>query len=148
MSTEDKVGLALRALDVASRADLVRQWRRLYRSEPPRYASLDFMRRAVVYAVQEQALGGLPKCAQRKLLAIAGGRQPAGATPAIRIKPGTRLLREWSGTTHEVLVTDKGFVWEGMTYRSLSAVASTITGAKWSGQRFFGLVRGRGGQDG
>ena len=147
MSTEDRVGPALRALETASRADLMKQWRRLYRAEPPRYASLDFMRRAVAYALQEQALGGLPRSAQRELLAIAAGRPSSGAT-TIRIKPGTRLLREWSGTTHEVLVTDKGFVWEGTTFRSLSAVASTITGAKWSGQRFFGLVRGRGGENG
>ena len=145
MSSESKVGPALRALDAASRAELMRQWRRLYRSEPPRYASLDFLGRAVAYAVQEQALGGLPKSAQRQLLAIAAGQPSTGATTAIKIKPGTRLLREWRGTTHEVLATDKGFVWEGTTYRSLSAVATTITGAKWSGQRFSGLKRGRGG---
>jgi hypothetical protein len=148
MPSESKVGPALRALEGASRADLMRQWRRLYRSEPPRYASLDFLRRAVAYAVQEQALGGLPKPAQRELLAIAAGRPSTGATAAIKIKPGIRLLREWRGTTHEVLVTDKGFVWDGTTYRSLSAVAATITGAKWSGHRFFGLKRGRGGENG
>jgi len=143
MSREDKIKQALQALEVATRADLVAHWRRLYRSEPPRYASVDFMRRAIAYVLQEMAFGGLSKAVQRELMAIAAGRQDAGSTNAIRIKPGTKLLREWHGKTHEVLATDAGFVWEGTTYRSLSAVASTIAGVKWSGHRFFGLVKRR-----
>ena len=53
--------------------------------------------------------------------------------------PGTRLLREWNGRQHFVEVVDKGFVFDGKTYRSLSAIARRITGAHWSGPRFFGL---------
>jgi hypothetical protein len=95
----------------------------------------------------ERELGGLPAAAQRELLSIAKGTQSAATSSKIKIKPGTKLLREWDGNTHEVLVTDKGFVWKGTTYGSLSAVAFAITGAKWSGQRFFGLLKVRGGQD-
>jgi hypothetical protein len=148
MSKDDKVEQALRELDKASRGTLVAQWRRHYRSEPPRYASVEFMRQAIAYAIQERELGGLPAAAQRELLAIAKGTQSAGTSSKIKIKPGTKLLREWDGNTHEVLVTDKGFVWNGTTYGSLSAVAMAITGAKWSGQRFFGLLKRRGGLDG
>lgn len=104
------------------------------------------MRQAIAYAIQECELGGLPASAQRELLAIAKGTQSAATSSKIKIKPGTKLLREWDGSTHEVLVTDKGFVWNGATYGSLSAVAMAITGAKWSGQRFFGLLKKRGGQ--
>lgn len=146
MSKDDKVGQALRELDKASRGTLVAQWRRHYRSEPPRYASVEFMRQAIAYAIQERELGGLPAAAQRELLAIAKGTQSAGTSSKMKIKPGTKLLREWDGNTHEVLVTDKGFVWNGTTYGSLSSVAMAITGAKWSGQRFFGLLKKRGGQ--
>ena len=145
MSKDDKVGQALRELEKASRGTLVAQWRRHYRSEPPRYASVEFMRQAIAYAIQERELGGLPASAQRELLAVAKGTQSAGTSSKIKIKPGTKLLREWDGNTHEVLVTDKGFVWNGTTYGSLSAVAMAITGAKWSGQRFFGLLKKRGG---
>ena len=53
--------------------------------------------------------------------------------------PGTRLLREWNGRQHFVEVVDKGFIFDGKTYRSLSAIARRITGAHWSGPRFFGL---------
>jgi hypothetical protein len=60
-------------------------------------------------------------------------------SPAIPVRPGTRLMREWNGRMHLVDVTDNGFVFDGKTYRSLSAIARRITGAHWSGPRFFGL---------
>jgi hypothetical protein len=45
--------------------------------------------------------------------------------------------------TYEVLVLDDGFSWQGIHYRSLSAVARKITGTPWSGPLFFGLKRNR-----
>jgi hypothetical protein len=53
-------------------------------------------------------------------------------------KPGTRLIREWRGQTHEVTVLDEGYEWQGVRYRSLSPIARAITGSRWSGPRFFG----------
>ena len=147
MSKDDKVGQALRELEQASRGTMVAQWRRHYRSEPPHYSSVDFMRQAIAYAIQQRELGSLPASVQRELIAIAKGAQSTVISAKIKIKPGTKLLREWDGNTHEVLVTDNGFVWNGTTYGSLSAVAMAITGAKWSGRRFFGLLKARGGQD-
>lgn len=65
------------------------------------------------------------------------------ADPAapLRARPaaGTRLVREWNGRMHVVEVTDDSFVWDGKSYRSLSAIAKRITGAHWSGPRFFNL---------
>lgn len=55
------------------------------------------------------------------------------------LSAGARLLRDWNGRTHVVDVTELGFLFEGRTYRSLSAIARQITGAQWSGPRFFGL---------
>ena len=52
---------------------------------------------------------------------------------------GTRLLREWQGRVHEVLILDKGVEYRGKAWPSLSAVAREITGTRWSGPRFFGL---------
>ncbi len=148
MTGERQLSQALRALRAASREELIRQWRRFYRSEPLRYASCEFLVRAISYAMQEQEFGGLRTPARRELLAIAKGEPVSAQTSQIRIKPGARLLREWHGTTHEVLVTDQGFVWDGATYRSLSAIAFAITGTKWNGHRFFGLVKARGGANG
>jgi len=65
------------------------------------------------------------------------GDIPVAQMPALL--PGTRLVREWNGRTHIVDVGDNGFVFDGKTYRSLSAIAKRITGTHWSGPRFFGL---------
>lgn len=56
-----------------------------------------------------------------------------------KLMPGARLLRNWNGRTHSVDVTESGYLYEGKTYRSLSAIARQITGSHWSGPRFFGL---------
>jgi hypothetical protein len=96
---------------------------------------------AIAYRVQEQVLGGLQPELRRQLRATAGrarhGGEPALAAP--RLKPGTKLLRDWQGHTHEVLVSDQGFVWQQVRYRSLSQIARAITGTRWSGPVFFGL---------
>jgi hypothetical protein len=56
------------------------------------------------------------------------------------LKAGTRLVREWHGVTHSVLVQAQGFEWNGQRYPSLTIIAHKITGAHWSGPRFFGLT--------
>lgn len=54
--------------------------------------------------------------------------------------PGTILTRYFKGIKHEVLVNDDDtFTYNGDRYKSLSAIASQITGTKVSGVFFFGL---------
>ncbi len=65
------------------------------------------------------------------------GQIDVGHLPPVKL--GTRLIREWKGTTHEVIVTRDGFIYRAEQYRSLSQIARLITGARWSGPRFFGL---------
>ena len=36
-------------------------------------------------------------------------------------------------------VVDRGFVYKGETFVSLSEIARNITGTRWNGPRFFGL---------
>ena len=55
------------------------------------------------------------------------------------MKPGTRLVREWRGVTRTVLVHADGVEWNQRRYKSLTVIAREITGARWSGPRFFGL---------
>ena len=146
MASHTKLYERLRALENASRVELVEEWHRVFKSDPPRYASPKFMAQGIAYALQERAFGGLPLAIQRQLSSIANGEPMQAKSP--KIKPGTRLLREWHGTTHEVMATDKGYVWNGTTYRSLTAIARTITGTQWNGPVFFGLKRKRGAKDG
>ncbi|MGI4876240.1 MAG: DUF2924 domain-containing protein [Janthinobacterium lividum] len=131
----------LAALATMSPAQLRAEWRRVYRRSPPRLTP-DLLARGIAYRVQERGGGTLPLTIARQLDQIAkrltSGDDPA-AKPVIRLKPGTRLVRRWNGTTYNVLVTDTGFVLGDRSFASLSNVAEAITGAHWSGPRFFGV---------
>jgi Protein of unknown function (DUF2924) len=119
------------------------EWRRLYRGQPPRL-SRDLLIRTVAYRMQELAYGGLSKATQRKLDALTKELKGKGSivvTPGLSLRPGTRLVREWRGRTHTVAVTEDGFEYAGKTFPSLTKIAHAITGAHWSGPRFFGLIR-------
>jgi hypothetical protein len=123
---------------------LRREWRRLYRSHPPRRIRRDLMVLAIAWKLQERVYGGLTAAQRRKLAGLAEELRTNGdlsGSPAIRVKPGMRLMREWRGKTHDVLVLEDGFEWNGERRRSLSAIAREITGTQWSGPRFFGLQR-------
>ena len=119
--------------------ELRAQWTELYRQSPPNL-SRQLLVRSNAYRLQEQAFGGLKPATRKRLLAIAAGADSLQTT-APPIKPGTRLIRDWHGETHEVVVFDKGFHWRGGTYGSLSAIARKITGTRWNGHVFFGLKK-------
>jgi Protein of unknown function (DUF2924) len=122
-------------------AELRLEWQRLYHSASPKI-SRDLLVLAVSYRLQEIEHGGLGKSTRRKLQTIAKGLRATGRVspiPSLSLKPGARLLREWHGRTHAVTVTEDGFDYAGTTYPSLTKIAMKITGAHWSGPRFFGL---------
>ena len=125
------------------RHDLLERWKALYRSKPPKGISRALLIRALAYQLQVKRWGGLTSGSLRRLRKVAGGSAPetkaAPSSSRPRLQPGARLLREWNGKTHQVEVVETGFLWRGKHYRSLSAVARAITGARWSGPRFFGL---------
>ncbi len=118
------------------------KWRALYRSHPPVHIRRDLLVLAIAWKLQEKVHGGLTAAQKRALAGIAEELKKNGdlsASPAIRLKPGIRLVREWRGVTHDVLVLEDGFEWNGKRRRSLSTIAREITGTRWSGPRFFGL---------
>jgi len=96
--------------------------------------------------MQELAYGGLSKATQRKLAVLSKELKLKGGvvvTPDLSLKPGARLVREWRGRTHTVVVTENGFEYVDEVFPSLTKIAHAITGAHWSGPRFFGLIRKR-----
>jgi hypothetical protein len=120
--------------------ELRAEWRRLHRAQPPMRLSRDLLMRGITYKLQERPLGGLSKTTIRKLESLCGKSTPDKPPAApVSLKPGTRLVREWRGVTHSVLVHSGGFEWNGERYGSLSLIAEKITGAHWSGPRFFRL---------
>jgi Protein of unknown function (DUF2924) len=136
------IAQALARLSEMTIFELRGKWQRLYRASPPMRLSRDLLIRGITYKLQERALGGLSASVLRKLARLnteADGSKARDPTPPISLKAGTRLVREWRGVTHSVLVHADGIEWNGRRYQSLSVVAQEITGAHWSGPRFFGL---------
>jgi hypothetical protein len=134
-----------------SLAELRGEWQRLYGNDAPRI-SRDLLILGIAYRRQEMKHGGLGKATLRKLRTLAKSLRATGRigpTPTLRLKPGARLVREWGGRTHTVTVTEEGFLYVGATYPSLTTIARKITGAHWSGPRFFGLLaKDKGGSSG
>jgi hypothetical protein len=100
------------------------------------------LRRLLAQHMQERGFGRLSAVAARALERVASGE--ATTTLPSRgagLSRGTRLIREWNGQTIAVEVLEKGFRWDERTYGSLSEIARAVTGAHWSGPRFFGLKR-------
>jgi Protein of unknown function (DUF2924) len=118
-------------------------WRELHRTGPPLGLSRDLLIRALAYQLQERAHGGASAALRRRLqsLATASANGALAVDPGIVPKAGTTLVRQWRGHTHTVLVHSDGFEHEGQRYQSLTVIAERITGAHWSGPRFFGLTK-------
>ena len=141
-ATDTGLEFEIAALYELSRPVLVAHWRKFCRADPPKGISQRLLVRGIAYEMQAKRYGGLKPAAARRLRMIAdgtGGGDRAGRPMAPALQPGARLIREWNGTTHIVEVIEGGYVWNGERHRSLSAIARTITGARWSGPRFFGL---------
>ena len=121
------------------RAKLIDLWTKAYGRKPFKGASRKLLIRSAVYMLQKRAYGALKRSTHLQLLQIARDdevQQPPASNERL-LQPGMRLIREWHGTSHTVDVTDDGFVWNDETYSSLTAIAKAITGAHWSGPRFF-----------
>lgn len=117
-------------------------WQQEFDCEPAPRLGKDLMIRLLSFKVQEKQSKGLSKQSLRKLQSYKKQFTEKGKiapTDGIRIKPGTKLIREWNGKTHTVLKTEQGFEYEGKCFSSLSNIAKQITGSHWSGPRFFGL---------
>lgn len=125
------------------------EWHREFGHEPLPDLTRDLLMRALAYRAQERGAAGLSQAAKRALRHHAEPSGRAGAAGAIAVPalsappPGTRLVREWGGEVHNVLVLEDGFEYRDHRYRSLTELARLISGAHWSGPRFFGLARSR-----
>jgi len=138
----ERLAIELAGLSQLDTSVLKEHWWKLYGTEPPHRLSHRLLAYAVAYRMQEKALGGLKPATRRLLIRVAEEAASGDAVtvrPVSKARPGTRLLREWHGTTHEVILLDDGVLFRGKRHRSLSEVARVITGSRWSGPVFFGL---------
>jgi hypothetical protein len=137
----------LAALKRLSITDLKERWRSLMGSEAPNN-SRSYLEHRLGYRIQELERGGLDKRVAKLLDAMADEIEGKPVRVAMILDSrtpvaGTRLVREWNGTEHTVTVMRDGFEWQGRTYKSLSAIARSVTGTRWNGYRFFGLRESR-----
>ncbi len=156
--SKEEVEREIAALDTLDTKALQARWATLYQRDPPSRIRAGLLRLGIAYRLQVQAFGGLnPQTVRllRKLATQLRSERTAGqgegeidtgpsvwptVSQSFALTPGTRLMREWNGSTEVVDVVSEGFVWRGVTYRTLSSVAGAITGTKWSGPKFFGLL--------
>ena len=144
----DKVLARIVALKSMPIDQLKKTWRDLYSTEPPAY-NRRFLESRLAYRLQELAYGGLKASTVRRLEEL--GDQLDGGNPRVRSRrvdsrplAGTRLIREWKGSAHEVIVQPDYFEFNGRRYKSLSHIAREITGTIWNGWTFFGLKKAGG----
>ena len=143
-----KVQAELAELQQMQRCELLELWGHHFKSQPLHRLSRKLIIHTIAYRIQEKAFGGLKPAVLRQLRSISSDQthtaRKSASRSTDRLAPGTQLLREWNDQTYYVIVLQKGFLWNGLTFPSLSAVARDITGARWSGPRFFGLNGERG----
>lgn len=136
----------LKSFDTLDREMCLQRWKKQFAHRPQRYVSVEFMRRVFAFEAQVKVHGGHSTAVRNVLKACLKCADPAkpqtrAAPSAATLRPGTYLVREWNGRSYRVEVTADGFLMDGKTYRSLTAIAQKITGTVWSGPRFFGLAK-------
>ena len=126
-----------------STQELRRAWRKSHHTGPPLGLSRDLIMRGVADKLQQRAHGGPSRALQRSLRMLAADFDKGARSFDLGgvLKTGATLVRQWRGRTHTVLVRENGFEYEGTRYRSLTVIAERITGAHWSGPRFFGVSK-------
>ena len=124
-------------LNALNTRQLAERWKGLFESAPPLHNRAHLVKR-LAYRIQELAYGGLSQESKDRLHEVMEER-PAKRIQRNKLTIGTRFVREWQGERHEVTVTYQGFEYRNKPYKSLSAIARTITGTRWSGPVFFGL---------
>lgn len=148
------------ALASLPRNELTARWQKAHGSSPPKGIRHELLVRSAAWHLQARHFGGLSPATRRALKAAMAEVEQAMVKPPSpsighcnladsadilghrrrsQCSPGARLLRDWNGKTHVVDVIEDGFVFQAKVYRSLTAIARQITGAHWSGPRFFGL---------
>ena len=141
--TNEAIAAEVVALALLTHQELRLAWRRHYKTHPPKFLNRNVIELGVAWKIQERAFGGLGAATKRQVDALADELEAkSGITKPkeLKLRPGARLIRDWHGETHDVLVTVDGFHWRGRNWRSLTLIAKEITGTHWSGPRFFGLA--------
>jgi len=122
--------------DLMTRQELIKVYQEVISKPPPVKARKEFLLGNISWHIQAQSISKNVNQLRQKIVTNAARQR---TSPNVSYKAGTRLIREWRGISHEVLIEVNHFVWQQRKYKSLSEIAREITGTRWSGPRFFGL---------
>lgn len=141
----------IKELKSLSRDKLIQKWLELFKQTPSQSMRREFLIKHLAWEIQAKKQGGYSHQIKKKLESLAKSLEQnqdlkdenIGKLKSNRltIKPGTKLIREYRGKNHEVIVLDKGYQYQNKFYRSLSAIANEITSSKWNGKVFFGIKK-------
>jgi hypothetical protein len=129
--------MALPDLTIASRKELIGEWRRVFKCREPEKAGAKALRTCLQVQLDRQ--GNIQACNKAHAKLMSRLKRHEAGSDAIGLSPGTELIRSYQGQTYTVLVRGAGFEWNGTCYGSLSEIATLITGSRRSGPKFFGL---------
>ncbi len=134
-------GDAVESVSQLSRDALVQHWQTYYGCLPPKGVKRQLLERAYLHHWQERRYGKLKPAIRKQLISIVQTGSDESSKPVSKssLSAGNRLVRDWQGKTYIVDVLEDGYQWQDRPYKSLSAIATEITGTRWSGPRFFGL---------
>jgi len=122
----DHTAKRLADLPTLSRVALRELWKQLFDASPPANLRRDLMIPILAFRLQEQTFGSLSGGARDRLrqLSRAFERDSDSTIPsAMKIRPGTRLVRQWRDQVHLVNVEANGYEYQGARYQSLSEIA-------------------------
>lgn len=149
----------LAALEAMTVRELRERYAEVFR-EPPRTRHKIWLIRRIIWRLQANAEGDLSERARRRAAELVNDADlrlypPKSSRPASKDylapleadhfdarlpSPGQTLTRVYKGRMLHVGILPKGFEFEGMVYKSLSAVAKAITDTHTNGYLFFRLT--------
>jgi len=125
------------------RCEIEKNWLKVFGTELPKYVHKAYAEKYLKWQNENNSLDrSIQKQIDRLVENFEKGISENITQTLVKmeIKPGTKLIRDYKGKKYEVIRTEKGYEYSGKFYKSLSAIANLITGTRWNGKRFFGLV--------
>ena len=142
----------IKELKSLSRDELIQKWQEIFKLTPSKSVRREFLIKHLAWEIQAKGKGGYTSQTKKKLELLAKSLEQnqelkdddikKSKSNILTIKAGTKLIREYQGKNHEVIVLEKGYQYQNKFYKSLSAIANEITDSRWNGKVFFELKKG------
>ena len=118
------------------------EWQKYFKMPSPAKSSREFLSKNISWQKQAKEHGiNLKRFDKIMETALSQYELGKKIKPELTVKSGTKFMRQWQGKTHEVEAAGSAFLYNGESYKSLSAIARKITGTQWNGKLFFGVKK-------